>query len=235
MKKLLVIAGMMLAAGMTARAEVSVELSNAYGTMGDKRMHKVIAATDGTGKYLEPYGAHLAGLYRQLAETRLSTMALVSASDLRQAIEEVHLLLGVPENRTRRVQEGQHLWLFVFLGVRGSSPPAWTISSVKILSGNAIEVRYQTRAPGPETKDMHPYMAFIPLPKDTPAGSYTLRLVDDADGSVELQRRHTVQAVRSPTSEPQPPKLETPHVPKTPEQEKADAEMKRRLENESRR
>jgi hypothetical protein len=198
-------------------------------------MRDVVRSHDGAGNYREPYGAHLAGLYRQLAETQLSNMALVSASDLRQAIEEVHLLLGVPENRTRRVQEGQHPWLFVFLGVRGSSPPAWTITSVKILPGNAIEVRYQTRAPGPETRDMHPYMAFIPLPKDTPAGSYVLRLVDDADGGVELQRRHTVLAVRPPKSETQPPKIEMPHVSRTPEQEKADAEMKRRLENERRR
>lgn len=79
---------------------------------------------------------------------------------------------------------------------------------------------------------MHPYMAFVPLPKDTPAGPYTLRLLNDADGSVELARRHAVEDVRLPQPVPQPPNIETPQVPKTPEQDRADAEAKRRLENE---
>jgi len=220
---------------ITLHAAIAVDLTAAYGTMGDNRMKEVIAATDGTGKYLEPYGKHLAGLYRQLSETGVSNVALVSARDIAQAVEETHLLMGVPDNRTRRQLEGQHPWLFIFLGVRGSSPPARTISSVRILDGKTIEVRYQTRMPGAETRDMHPYMAFIPLPKDTPAGVYTLKLIDERNGAMELQRRSAVVAAR-PREVPNPvPKVVVPHVPKTPEQEKADELLKRQLENAPRR
>ena len=74
---------------------------------------------------------------------------------------------------------------------------------------------------------MHPYLAWIPLPEDLPAGSYTLRLFDETEGAVELQRRSVVRDVRPPQAEVQPPKTVTPYVPKTPEQEKADEAAKR--------
>ena len=86
------------------------------------------------------------------------------------------------------------LWAVLWLGSTGSNPPQILIDSVKAGDDGVFEVAYHRAPRGIMTKDLHPYVAWIPLGK-LPAGKYTLRLM--ASGKLAMEATWSVAAATS--------------------------------------
>lgn len=68
------------------------------------------------------------------------------------------------------------LWAVIFFGTSGSQPPQFLIDSVKV-EGNRFQLDCHRPTPGPMTKDLFTYVAWVPLGK-LPAGDYYMLVVE---------------------------------------------------------
>lgn len=83
----------------------------------------------------------------------------------------------------------QPIWLVVFFGVSGSSPPAWEVKGVE-RAGRRVRVSFAASAA--DSNDRHPYFAWVNLGTLAPEG-YTLELFDLGAQEVALSRNVRVK------------------------------------------
>jgi hypothetical protein len=79
----------------------------------------------------------------------------------------------------------------VYLGIAGSSSPAWLADAVTVES-TTIKFAYHRDRNGGRTKDSWQYLYWIPL-KELPIGTYQLELFDNNANAVTLSRRVVVE------------------------------------------
>jgi hypothetical protein len=184
---LLLTAALAASAGEEAR---KVPPGNVYATTGQKGVKPLSTATDGDGKYVEPYGADLEKL-RGEASGR-ATVFLVTGKDVSAAIKAsrgrvTERAVGPPDQLK---PAGQPVWLGAYLGTGGSSPPAWKVEGIAV-KGKLIRISYRKGAA--VTDDVHAYFVWAPLGKLEP-GVYALELYDSASEGPTCVRRCKVSA-----------------------------------------
>jgi hypothetical protein len=173
-----------------------IPLGEIYSTSDQEGLKKVsrafFLAKDGSKTYVDPYGRRLDDIQHQFRAGG-SNLALVRGKDLTAAIHASALaLLGgrsfdsVVDPEERPISD--QLWLLVYFGTAGSTPPAWLIESVD-QDGRLIRVTFRrSRA---LTKDLERYLAWIPLgPLDD--GGYDLELFSVTANEPVLRRRVNV-------------------------------------------
>ena len=81
-----------------------------------------------------------------------------------------------PQSLTKPADAETQLWAVITFGSNGSNPPQFILDSVTVTDKGAIEVAYHQVKGGISTRDLFPYIYWIPLGKtsDKP----TLRLVN---------------------------------------------------------
>ena len=97
---------------------------------------------------------------------------------------------------TRPANAEAQLWAGAYFGSTGSSPPQFLIDSVKVQPTGIVEIQYHKAPPGISTRDLRPYMAWIPLGKLS-TGNYTLRLLEAA--GLRTEQKWTVTSPPSKT------------------------------------
>lgn len=188
----LCIVALAAATGLTAAQpgdEVKkVPLDSVYATTGQKDVKRISTAMDG-GKYVDPAGAELVKLMRDLKQ---GGIALVEGKDVAAAVGASAGLFGrgmAQEKLT--VPKDAQVWAAVYFGTNGSGPPAYQVKQID-LKGRTLRIGY-AKQPA-VTADVHQYLAWIPIGKAS-AGEYTLELYDVA-GKVAAVKRTVTVAVK---------------------------------------
>ncbi len=118
-----------------------------------------------------------------------SNFFLVRGDDFSKAIEATHRVAvagSIVDRITLEEQPQGQVWMVVYWGIAGSSPPCWTIHSVE-RSEKTIRLRYRHHEDGGETKDLHRYYAWVP-PGELKAGKYNLEMWDEDNSERMLTR-----------------------------------------------
>jgi hypothetical protein len=163
----------------------TVALDAVYATTGQKNVKRMTTAMTGDGKFVEPYGKALGELYPRLRGP--ARVALVPGKDITAAVAATAHRLGERSDKVQpplEVPAGESVWLAVYFGTNGSSPPAWTVEAVEI-KDRTIRLTYKKGAAF--TDDIHHYLAWVPLGKPV-AGRYTLQLVDVTSKQATVER-----------------------------------------------
>lgn len=163
---LCVVSGVLFACEEKSR---TVPLDSVYGTSGQKEIKRLSTATDGAGTYVDPAGADLVEIMK--LDKKAETCFLVNGKDVASAVKaSVAGFAKGPPTAT----EKEPVWLSVYFGITGSSPPAYLVQSVEI-RGNTIRLSYRKGLA--VSADIHQYYAYAPLGK-LAAGEYTLELFE---------------------------------------------------------
>jgi hypothetical protein len=171
---------------------VAIPLAAIYSTNGQKGLIAV------HGGATAPGGFDMDEMHREF-RGGISNIFLANADDIVQAVSATRraftsgMSAEVPVlPRLTEVRRPAAFWMVVFLGIRGSEPPALLVRSVE-RKGKVIRLGFQRYAGGGKTKDSHRYFIWVPLGK-LDSGKYTLELFDAETKEVTLTRRVTVGA-----------------------------------------
>jgi hypothetical protein len=118
-----------------------------------------------------------------------SNIFLVRGDDINQAVLATRLAVlsgfGVDAPLKPKLHDSRTLWLAVFLGVGGSSPPEWIVKSI---THEDMRLRFVYEVGFAETLDLCPYL-FLARLGELEAGEYALELYDDRYKEPRLVRR----------------------------------------------
>jgi hypothetical protein len=184
----LVLGGYLHAADDSVTREVP--LSSVVSTSYQKGLQHAARGWKESG-YIEPYGRDLDKLYEKQGGQGASNVFLADAPDISGAVAAtVSVMLGGrstdrPATLNQPNPPRGSLWLVVYLGVYGSSPPQWIVDSATVES---TKIRFAYHRGGAETKDSYQYFYWVPL-KTLPSGTYQLELFDTESNAVTLSRR----------------------------------------------
>lgn len=133
---------------------------------------------------------HMRELYQQSTRIGASNVFLARGDDIAAAVKATWEVFTRWQSASKPVSadwrsKSEQYWLVVYLGVEGSDPPEWLVSSV-IVSGKEIQLIYTS--PGSSVQDLHPYFVWVPLGK-LGTGTYTLEMFDEEQKQVTLSRR----------------------------------------------
>jgi hypothetical protein len=121
-----------------------------------------------------------------------SNIFLVTGRDIAEAIAATRLAMSGarpvdgPVKPKDDAKVEKH-WLVVFLGHKGSEPPAWLVKSVEQADGT-IRATISEPKGGGRTADLHEYLIWAPVGK-LKAGTWTLELYMAEKKRVTLLRR----------------------------------------------
>jgi hypothetical protein len=166
----------------------AVPLGSIYSTSRQKGLKRI-----DRGEGDEAFPNEVRELYQQSIWMGASNVFLARGDDVKAAVKATWevFMRGQPAtgpvSADRRSRSEQY-WLVAYLGVGGSSPPAWLVKSAKV-SGRTIRLAFTN--PGAANSDLHPYFVWVPLGK-LGRGAYTLELFDEESKQVTLSRRVTL-------------------------------------------
>ncbi len=148
------------------------------------------------GQSDEGFEFQMRELQQHAIKTGASNIFLVRGDDIRAGVRATWAVFCAAHSVDYAVNadpesKSQKYWLAAYLGVAGSSPPAWLVDSVQI-KGNQVVVRYKAAANEIQSDDEHPYFVWVPL-GGLMAGTYSLELFEQTKGQTVLQRRVTVK------------------------------------------
>ncbi len=170
----------------------TIPLKSIYSTNGQEGLIPV------KRREKDPSKAHLEAI-RQEVRGGASNILLVNGDDIVQAVNATRWAftggrsLEVPV----RPEPGDgpkpaSFWMVAFLGIDGSTPPAWLVRSAE-RKGQNIRLSVIKPKRNSSTKDERHYFVWVPLGK-LEAGRYTLELFDTETKELTLMRRVIVAA-----------------------------------------
>lgn len=162
-----------------------IPLKSIYSTNGQEGLKMV------RGGDTEGYHHHL-NLLRRECRSGASNVFLVRGDDFATAVKSTWQVFrcgcsaDVPKGPSD--DQGQRsLWLVAFLGIDGSSPPAWLLKGA-VQKGNVIRLSVAQPERLAVSADLYHYFVWVPLGK-LEASTYTLELFNAEQGEVTLVRR----------------------------------------------
>lgn len=176
-----------------------VMLANIHGTTDQAGLQRVDARSqeeNGRRMYAHPGGYDFEQICTETRGLGASTIFLVRGTNITEAIKATRWVMTggrSADDATASDDKNKqaNLWVAVYMGVSGSSPPAWALEGVTVAT-NTVSVRVVRRKGASETKDMHPYWYWVPLNRNE-TGLYRLELTDAGSREVLLMRRVDVK------------------------------------------
>lgn len=154
----------------------------------------------GQRKYTSKYGGYLAQIFETIGGHGTSNVFLADAPDIDGAVSAAAGTIVGGRSADTPIPLNQpnpptgNYWLVAYLGVGPSSGP-WFIVDKVTVQGARIRFSYHNPELTAVTRDIVPYLYWVPLGK-LADGTYDLELYDSKRDSLTLMRRVDVGARR---------------------------------------
>lgn len=162
-----------------------VPLKSVHSTSDQEGLQRVRRGEGSKG-----YQNQLEELYQRSIRMGASNVFLARGDDITAAVLAAWEVFthGIPADKPVSADyppKSEEMWLVAYLGVSGSSGPAWRVQSVEVSS---TDIRLTYTHPGSGAQDLHPYYYWAPVGRLAP-GTYKLQLFDADQKQVTLMRR----------------------------------------------